>query len=263
VREPGESRDQARPAQLDFLGVPLLRCDTPTFIKWLLDAAASRREPLPPTFVTYLNAWCFLIASEDPTYAVLLRSADGVYADGQGIVWASRRLEPEAPLPERVNAADFIIDLLKAASARGLSVALLGSEPGVARRAGERFMSAVPGLKLTGCYDGYFSNEGGQPAVLEKLAADQPDLLLVGMGVPLQEKWAWEHRAQLPVGAIWCVGAMFEYFGEARARAPVWIRKAGLEWLFRLVLEPRRLWRRYLVGNARFMWRVLRLRRVP
>ncbi len=263
VSKPRGDDNQARPAQLDFLGVPLLRCDTAAFIEWLLARAATRSETSLPIFVTYLNAWCFLVASEDPDYAVILRSADGVYADGQAIVWASRRLEPEAPLPERVNAADFIIDLLKDAQAQGLSVALLGSEPGVAARAGERFAAAVPGLRLVGCYDGYFSHEGGESAVVEQLAKDQPDLLLVGMGVPLQETWAWEHRAQLPVGAIWCVGALFEYFGEARTRAPVWMRKAGLEWLFRLVLEPRRLWRRYLAGNARFIWRVLRRRRVP
>ena len=249
--------------RIDFLGVPLLRCDTAAFIEWLLDRATSRSENSRPTFVTYLNAWCFLVASEDAEYAAILRAADGVYADGQAIVWASRRLDPQAPLPERVNAADFIIDLLKAASARGLSVALLGSEPGVAQRAGDRFTAAVPGLRMVGCYDGYFSHDGGEAAVLGRLAADAPDLLLVGMGVPLQEKWAWEHRGQLRVGAIWCVGAMFEYFGEARARAPVWMRKAGLEWLFRLVLEPRRLWRRYLAGNVRFIWRVLRRRRVP
>ena len=263
MREQDGACNVARPMQLDFLGVHLLRCDTAAFIEWLLDRAASRSEASPATFVTYLNAWCFLVASEDPDYAAILRSADGVYPDGQAIVWASRWLEPQAPLPERVNAADFIIDLLKAASARGLSVALLGSEPGVAERAGERFAAAVPGLQLVGCYDGYFSHEGGEATVFARLTSDRPDLLLVGMGVPLQEKWAWEHRAQLPVGAIWCVGALFEYFGEARARAPVWMRKAGLEWLFRLVLEPRRLWRRYLVGNARFIWCVLRRRRVP
>ena len=253
MQEPPEQTLGGLPAT-DFLGVPMLRCTTAEFMSALTERA-KLGDPADPAFVTYLNAWCFLVAGGDPDYASILRAGDGVYADGQAVVWASRWCASGGVLPERVNAADFIPDFLRGAVARGLRIRLLGSESGVAARAAERFRAEVPGLLITGADDGYFT-DGGEEAVVARIAADAPDLLLVGMGVPLQEKWAWTNRARLNCRAVWCVGAMFEYYGGARARAPVWTRKAGLEWLFRLFLEPRRLWRRYLLGNARFVIRV-------
>lgn len=258
MQEPPEQTLAGLPST-DFLGVPMLRCTTAEFMSALTERAKVG-EPGDPALVTYLNAWCFLVAGRDADYAAILRGCDGVYADGQAVVWASRWRAEGGALPERVNAADFIPDFLHGAAARGLRVRLLGSEPGVAARAAERFRAEVPGLVITGADDGYFT-DGGEEAVVSRIAADAPDLLLVGMGVPLQEKWAAANLARLNCRAIWCVGAMFEYYGGARARAPVWTRKAGLEWLFRLVLEPRRLWRRYLVGNAAFILRAaLRVR---
>jgi N-acetylglucosaminyldiphosphoundecaprenol N-acetyl-beta-D-mannosaminyltransferase len=98
--------------------------------------------------------------------------------------------------------------------------------------------------------------------VVAEINAARPDLLIIGMGVPRQERWLWAHWEQLEVPVAWCVGATFDYYAAEFPRAPVWMRRAGLEWLFRLALEPRRLWRRYLIGNPRFVWRVLRRRGV-
>lgn len=238
---------------VDFLGVPLARCTTGEFVGALV-AAAAERDRAAPLFVTYLNAWCTDIAVRDAAYSAVLHSADAVYADGQAVVWASRFLGD--PVPERVNAADFIGDFCRAAARAGLRMYLVGSRDGVAAAAADALRAQAPGLQVVGAEHGHFA-DGGEEAVT-RIAAAAPDLVIVGMGVPLQEKWAWGNRARLNTRAIWCVGAMFEYHGGARTRAPVWVRKAGMEWLFRLALEPGRLWHRYLVGNAKFVWRVLR-----
>jgi N-acetylglucosaminyldiphosphoundecaprenol N-acetyl-beta-D-mannosaminyltransferase len=245
----------------DFLGLPLLATSTDEFIKWMLDLsdAAEMREEDSRHFVTYLNAACVNIAASDSAYRAILRQADGVYADGKAVVWASRWIG--APVPERVNAADFILRFCREAAARGKSVYLLGSAPGVAAAAGQRFMQETSGLQVLGAESGYF--EQGDDAVVASIASASPDFLIIGMGVPLQETWAWQRRDRLNAQVVWCVGAMLEFYAGYRRRAPQWMCKAGLEWLFRLMIEPRRMWRRYLIGNIAFLWRVLLRRRIP
>jgi N-acetylglucosaminyldiphosphoundecaprenol N-acetyl-beta-D-mannosaminyltransferase len=245
------------PDRIDFLGIPLARITTAGFVSGFLNAIVARRpagEGVRPLFVTYLNAACSNISANDAEYADVLRLADAVYADGQAIVWASRVLG--RPLPERVNAADFIVEFCREAAMRGVSLYLLGSAEGVAAGAAAELCRQVPALDIRGAECGYFSDDGA--AVTDRIRAASPDLLLLGLSVPLQEKWAISRLDRLGVRAVWCVGAMFEYHAGHRARAPVWVRKAGLEWLFRLALEPRRLWRRYIVGNVVFIWRVVR-----
>jgi N-acetylglucosaminyldiphosphoundecaprenol N-acetyl-beta-D-mannosaminyltransferase len=240
----------------DVLGVDVCKITVAEFIQWITDRA-QRSSDSGNTFVTYLNAACSNIAVDDAEYKAILDSADCVYADGQAIVWAAKAMGDE--LPERVNAGDFTIKFCEELAARGLKLALVGGRPGVAEKAVEVWKQRVPDLQVVGCWDGFFDDEG--EAVAREVAASGADVLLMGMGVPLQEKWAWSRRPALGVKVIWCVGALFEYYGEGRARAPVWVRRVGMEWFFRLMLEPRRLWKRYLVGNVRFVWRVMRARR--
>jgi len=238
-------------AKQEVFGVPLLPLTTHEFMQWMM---ALSEPGDSPKFVTYLNAWCSNVAMRDPEYMQLLQRADGVYADGQAVVWASRLLG--RPVPERVNAGDFIVEFCREAQLAGKSMFLLGSAPGVASAAAERFRREVPGLDIRGAESGYFTDGGDR--VIGQIHETAPDFLLVGMGVPLQEKWLAQNMEQFNIRVGWCVGALFEYYGEARARAPKWMVKAGLEWAFRLALEPRRLWKRYLVGNAVFLYRVAR-----
>jgi N-acetylglucosaminyldiphosphoundecaprenol N-acetyl-beta-D-mannosaminyltransferase len=242
------------PPRKDFLGLYLLALTTEQFVHWILGAADCARSQPEPAFVTYLNAACVNIAASDQSYATILRGADGVYADGKAIVWASHWLGQ--PLPERVNAADFVIPFCRAARDHGKKVYLLGAPPDVAQAAACRFREEVPGLQIVGSESGYFAGE--EESVIGRIASAAPDILLIGMGVPLQEKWAWQNRHRLNTRVIWCVGAMFEFYGNYRPRAPQWMCKAGLEWLFRLMIEPRRMWKRYLLGNVQFLWRVAR-----
>src|ERR1043166_2304514 len=170
---------------IEFLGVPVVACATDEFIESVVSAVATRDRSESPLFVTYLNAWCSNVAADDDAYAQILRQANAVYADGQAIVWASRWLGE--PLPERVNAADFIIDFCRAAVPRELSLYLLGSGAGVAAAAAENFKSRVPGLHIAGSHHGFFATD--EDAVIAQVAAANADILLVGMSVPLQEKW--------------------------------------------------------------------------
>jgi N-acetylglucosaminyldiphosphoundecaprenol N-acetyl-beta-D-mannosaminyltransferase len=246
------------PPRKDVLGLNLLSLTTEQFVHWILGFPHTAGSSSEPGFVTYVNAACVNIAANDVSYAKILRGADGVYADGMAIVWASHWLGQ--PLPERVNAADFIIPFCRAARDHGKRIYLLGAPPHVAEAAARRFCEEVPDLQIVGSESGYFAGE--EESVVERIASAAPDILLVGMGVPLQEKWAWQNRQRLNSGVIWCVGAMFEFYGNYRPRAPQWMCKAGLEWLFRLLIEPRRMWKRYLLGNVQFIWRVLRRKRI-
>lgn len=239
---------------IDFLGIPMLSCTTADFIRQFIQATNSRK-PTAPLFVTYVNAACSNIAARTPSYLEILRQADGVYADGQAIVWASHYLG--TPLPERVNAADFILDFCREAKRNGLRLFFLGSEPGVAASAASAIGQAT-GAVIAGTADGFFRDDAD---AVHAVRDSQADILLVGMGVPRQEEYSVKHLGEFGVRAVWCVGAMFEYYGGARARAPVWVRRVGLEWLFRLALEPRRLWRRYIIGNVEFIRRVMKARR--
>lgn len=246
------------PPRKEFLGLNLLALTTEQFIDWILAFQQRAGQRPEPGFVTYLNAACVNLAASDFSYAEILNKADGVYADGKAIVWASQWLGE--PLPERVNAADFIIPFCRAARDQGKRIYLLGAPPNVAQAAARRFCEEAPGLQVLGSESGYFA--GDEESVIERIASAAPDILLLGMGVPLQEKWAWQNRHRLNCGVIWCVGAMFEFYGNYRPRAPQWMCRAGLEWLFRLIIEPRRMWKRYLLGNVQFLWRVLRRKRI-
>ncbi len=227
----------------------------------LTEVVCARAAAAQPLFVTYVNAHNINVAARDEHYARALREADIVYADGMAVVWASRWLDSRHPLPERVNAGDFFPGFCSECARRGLSLYLLGSEPGVARRCADRMRRHAPDLKIAGASDGFWGRGGefaDERAALRAIRESGARILLAGMGVPRQELWARARAADLGVPVVWCVGALFEYYAGQRARAPVWMRRAGLEWAFRLALEPRRMARRYLIGNAEFLWRTAR-----
>jgi len=236
-----------------ILGINVARLTVDQFIDCVLAAARERRR----WRVCYVNAANFNLAATERRYAEVLRSADLVYADGQAVVWASRYLG--CPLPERVNAGDFFERFCKACARANLTLCFIGSGPGIAQRAAQNLMERVAGLRIVAAREGYFepTMTGTIVGEINQLA---PDFLVVGMGAPRQELWVADNIHRLDVGVAWSVGALFEYFSGYRARAPVWMRRAGLEWLFRLALEPRRLCKRYLVGNWVFAWRVMRER---
>jgi N-acetylglucosaminyldiphosphoundecaprenol N-acetyl-beta-D-mannosaminyltransferase len=196
------------------------------------------------------------LASQRPEFAELMATKMHlVYADGMGVVWAARQCG--AQVQERINAADFITDFLVQCQGRGLKIFLMGGKEGVASGAARTWQQQVPGLAIVGTQSGYMDD----PTMAASAVRDSgADLLILGMGSPTQEEWASVHGRNTGVKVIWCVGAMMEYHSGMTARAPVWMRRAGLEWLFRLAVEPGRLWRRYLIGNLEFLWITIRKR---
>jgi N-acetylglucosaminyldiphosphoundecaprenol N-acetyl-beta-D-mannosaminyltransferase len=214
--------------------------------------AIDRRAPLS---IGVVNAAKLVNMQGEPSLRDAVQSSDLVLADGMSVVWASRLLG--RPLPERVAGIDLFERLLGLAEEAGYSVYLLGAEPEVLEAAARVVRERHPRLRLAGSHHGYFS-AAEEPALVETIAATRPDLLFVGMSSPKKEIFLsrWGER----IGAPIChgVGGSIDVMAGKVRRAPgVW-QKAGVEWLYRVLQEPRRLWRRYLVTNTMFLWMVLR-----
>ncbi|TBN57989.1 glycosyltransferase [Glaciihabitans arcticus] len=215
---------------------------------WVADAGAPARSALG------VNAHVVNLAASDSVFARDVARADLAYADGQSVVWAARLLG--TPVPERVATTDLIHPLAERAAAEGVRMFFYGGRPGVAALAAERLGAAHPGLAIT-VRDGYVA-AAGMDALVDEINASGAGLLFVGLGDPLQQRWIAEHRDALTVPAVLSCGGLFDWTSGSNRRAPRWMIRAGLEWLWRLIIEPRRLARRYLVGNPAFVLRVAR-----
>ena len=188
-------------------------------------------------------------------------SADMILADGMSVVWASRILG--TPLPERVTGIDLMMGMFELGDARGYRVYLLGATEEVSAAAAARIASDFPGVKVVGRHHGYFGPDD-EPAVAAEIAAAHPHILLAAMSSPKKERFLARWFGSLGVPVCHGVGGSFDVLAGKVRRAPRLFQRLGLEWLYRVLQEPRRLWRRYLVTNTIFLWLVLReLRRGP
>ena len=210
----------------------------------------------PARRVMYVNAHVLNQSREIPSLRAALERADLVYCDGYGVRLAAKALDAE--IPHRMTGADWIWHLAALCEAAGQSVYLLGSEPGVAAETGRRLGRWYPRLAISGTHHGFF--DIGSPhddRVVEDINERRPDIVLVGMGTPKQELWVEHNAARLNTDVLWTVGALFDYVSGRVPRAPGWLADNGLEWIFRLAIEPQRMWRRYLLGNPVFISRVM------
>lgn len=173
-----------------------------------------------------------------------------VTADGAAVVWASRLLGH--PLAERVTGIDLMDALLERAASRGYGVYLLGARAEVVASAASELRHRFPALRIVGEHHGYFG-PAEEDDVVAGIAAAQPDLLFVALETPQKELFLERHRSVLRIPFAMGVGGAFDVVAGDKRRAPLWMQRAGLEWLFRLAQDPRRLWRRYLYGNTRFL----------
>ena len=219
----------------------------------LLDRISDFIQEGTPHQIVYVNIDSLNKSFMDHRYREIIKTSDLVYADGMGVVWASYLFGKS--LPERVNLGDFLPELCGMCINKGYKLYLLGGEKNIATQAAAAMQKDFPGLEIVGCRDGFF-DESENDEVIKEIQEAKPDILMVGMGVPRQEKWIRRHLKELDVPVAWGVGALFDYYSGKFPRAPVWMRKAGFEWLFRLILEPKRLWKRYLLGNFIFTLRV-------
>ncbi|WP_192247290.1 WecB/TagA/CpsF family glycosyltransferase [Mesorhizobium silamurunense] len=233
-----------------ILGISVLAIRWDEAIALLSRLIAERRF----TKVSFLNAHNANLAHGDPVFAEALDDFL-VLPDGVGVDIAAKLLYG-APFPDNLNGTDFIPAFLQA-STRPLTVALLGATRVNAEAASVKLSALAVQHKFVVIHDGYFS-PADEPAIVERIARLRPDILLVAMGVPRQELWIARHidarHCTLPIA----VGALLDFLSGTVPRAPLWMRRLRLEWLFRLWIEPGRLWRRYVVGNPLFLWRVLK-----
>lgn len=199
-----------------------------------------------------------------PWMQELFHRAPVVFCDGSGVVLGARILGYR--IPGRITYADWMWDLAAFGEDRGYSFYFLGGKPGVAEQAANRLKERFRHLRVVGTHHGYFDKSPGSiqnRAVVEHINACRPNILLVGFGMPLQEAWLRDNWEGLNANIGLTGGAVFDYISGQLRRAPKWMQDHSLEWLGRLLIEPRRLWKRYLVGNTVFLWNVAleRLRR--
>jgi N-acetylglucosaminyldiphosphoundecaprenol N-acetyl-beta-D-mannosaminyltransferase len=228
-----------------------------------VDELLSRIRLRQRTRVVFVNAHCMNIARHDERYRDCLNRAELVLPDGSGVLLASRLLG--LPIHHNLNGTDLVPLLLARAAAENRTVFVLGGRPGVAEAATKLLAERMPNLRIVGHAHGYVGPEEDEKLV-RRIADLEPDILLVGKGVPLQELWLDHHWDSLNVRLAFAVGGLIDFMAGVHPRAPYWMRASGIEWCFRLAQEPRRLARRYLIGNVVFLadvarWRLQRPRR--
>ncbi len=207
--------------------------------------------------VVTLNAEMAVRAAADPAFAEIVNRADLVVPDGIGVVWAARVLGE--PVPGRVAGFDLMQELVAVAEREGWPVFLLGAAPGVAESAAACLVARLPRLKLAGVHHGYFSESQG-PDVAAMVRASGARLVFVAMGSPRQETWIARNAQRLGDCVCMGVGGSLDVLAGKASRAPAWVRRAGLEWLYRVASQPARL--RRALALPRFVWLVLAQTRI-
>jgi N-acetylglucosaminyldiphosphoundecaprenol N-acetyl-beta-D-mannosaminyltransferase len=221
-------------------------------------AIARRIEAGGAHYLCVINAAKAVAASRDARLRAALGKAALVTADGMSVVWAARWLG--SPLKARVTGIDLFERLVAEAASRGWSVYFFGARDESVRGVVERFSREHVNLRVAGWRNGYFEPSEAA-AIAEDIRRSKADLLFVAMGSPAQEYWIAEQLERTGVRFAMGVGGSFDHLSGRKPRAPRWMQRAGLEWLYRLRREPRRLWRRYLVGNLQFIRLVVGQRR--
>ncbi|MGQ9778131.1 MAG: WecB/TagA/CpsF family glycosyltransferase [Thermodesulfobacteriota bacterium] len=220
----------------------------------IIDSFVRQPKNIAHTIVL-LNPHLLLEAIKNPEYKEYIKRADIVTADGIGILLAGWLLGRR--FPERVTGTDLMPRLGDLCAKKGYSLYLLGGEPGIAEKAKQSFEKKYPAIKIVGTHHGYFGPEEEQTIVME-INSKGTDILVVCMGAYKQEMFIQRHLRQLNVSVCFGNGAAFDFMTGKLKRAPVFMQRHGIEWLFRLIIEPRRLWRRYLIGNAVFLWLIIK-----
>jgi N-acetylglucosaminyldiphosphoundecaprenol N-acetyl-beta-D-mannosaminyltransferase len=218
----------------------------------VIDAGISNQRMLRHACV---NAAVLIAMQKDPMLKKSITSCDIINADGKSVVWASRFLGK--PLPERVAGPDLMHEVVKLASRKGYRIFLLGAREEVVKNVAAVYGSLFSPDIVSGYHNGYFGKED-EPALVRQIADSRSHILFVAMTSPKKELFLEKYAEQLRVPFVMGVGGAFDIVAGLIKRAPVWMQRSGLEWLYRLVQEPRRMWKRYLVTNSLFIYSVLR-----
>jgi len=228
------------------LGYDLAKTDRAEMVYWIAERAQSRT----PTQIAFLNAHCDNMARKNWKYRDTLKSVDALLPDGSGIELAAK-LEGRA-LGDNLNGTDLFGPLCRCLAFRKIPVFFLGGRPEVAEATARVAQSDFPGLNVAGFHHGYFAPRE-EDTVIEAINRSGARVVFVAFGVPEQDVWISRVKARLNAPVIIGVGGLFDFVSGRIPRAPLWMRRTGTEWLYRLKCEPARMWRRYLIGNCTFV----------
>ena len=238
-----------------LLGVPI---DRRSLTEVTEDALIAIKRKMAPRAFACANPHSLVVAHTDPLFRSALNCAATVVADGVGVTLTARIIG--LGVGPRITGSDYFLSLMRALQQCGTGrVFFLGSSQPVLDLIAARFRIDFPALTLCGtCSPPYGSwAEAENSAMVETINLARPDVLWVGMTAPKQEKWVEENRHNLNVPVIGCIGAVFDFYARTYARAPQWVCRIGLEWAYRFMLEPRRMWQRNFVSTPKFLWLVL------
>lgn len=211
------------------------------------------------TRVIYIvNAHTLNLAIDVAGYRDTLNSAFMVFGDGTGVRWAAR--QGGVKMKDNLVGTDLIPQLFEATAGSGYRYFLLGADNKTIKRAADACIKLFPGWELVGYHHGYVQDSEALN-VVQKINHTEANLLLVGMGNPKQEQWIYKFRHELNTQVAIGVGGLFDHWGGNLTRAPRWVRQLGFEWLQILLQQPRKKWYRYLIGNPKFLWRIIYCRR--
>ncbi len=214
-----------------------------TIIDWCQDDQPAK------TIIT-LNAGLLMAMKNNPALQQACANGALTLADGKPIVLASKLLGDA--IPHRVAGVDLMTNTLEAGSNTGISVYFLGAKQEIIEKLTDLCEKRYPGLKIAGSRNGYFS-ESDHPQIIKEIAQSQADILYIGMPSPFKEIWGEQYRDQLGVKIIFGVGGSFDVLAGSVKRAPIWLQELCLEWAWRLAMEPRKMWKRYLITNTQFL----------
>jgi len=239
-------------------GLPIAVIDRAQSAQLMVDAALKRRgSGRHPLVFTSANGQVLSMCARDAQTRDLFLQTDLIHADGMPLVFVSR-LFHKKPLPERVATTDLFHDVAEVAQRKGVRVFLLGATPAVVKAAAARARALYPDLEIVGCESGYLRRQGDDERIIAAVNAARPDILWLGMGAPMEQMFAARCRDRLRgVGLIKTSGGLFDFVSGKNERAPSWLQRAGLEWAYRIYLEPRRLLGRYLLTNPHALFLLL------
>lgn len=237
---------------INILGVPVTPFSMEEAVSFLMDRIAKKM----PTQVVTANAEIIMMARNDKRYGTLLQQADLVLADGAGTVWAGRTLGYE--VPERVAGFDLSVELIKKSAEEGIKLYFFGAAPGIAEAAKAKAEMLAPGVSIVGTRNGYFS-ETDIEEIIDEINASGAQILFAALGAPKQEYWLRDHAKQLRPLIRIGLGGSFDVLAGKTTRAPHWMQKASLEWLYRLYKEPSRIGR--MMALPRFVLAVQKEKR--
>jgi len=249
--------DQISPPRVSVLGVRVSVLRVSQLLSLIEETILNRQRAR----LINVNIYGMNMAYGLPWFRTFLNQSEFVLCDGFGVKWGARLLGHQ--LPERFTPPDWLPPLAELACRQNFTFFLLGNRPGIAERATTHLQQSFPKLQVVGTHHGYFDKTLGHPsneAVVQTIQVARPNILFVGFGMPQQERWVLENWDRLPVNIVVTVGALFDYIADETPRGPRWMTDHGLEWLSRLLIEPRRLWKRYVLGNPLFLWRIFKQR---